>query len=260
MSWSTGFGRPALTNALPNETISEAQQTLTVNNPNLLPQMADNWDATLEYYFEPVGAVSVGWFHKTIKNYIVNGINVGTIGTGTDNGFNGEFPGFTQLTASNAGTAYVQGWEFTYQQQFTFLPGLLKGFAASANYTIISAHGNFGGTTNLSTDEVQGFIPETGNAAISWRYRKFSARVLYNLVGSHITTYTAASVGRNLYRYDFKTWNAGVAYQFSPSLSFTVDVSNLTNEPQRWYRGNPDQMQSILINGSTITFGVNGRF
>ena len=260
VSWSTGFGRPALNNSLPNEMISEAQQTLTINNPALLPQMANNWDATLEYYFEPVGAVSAGWFHKTIKNYIVNGINVGTIGTGTDNGFNGEYPGFSLLTSSNAGTAYVQGWEFTYQQQFTFLPGLLKGFAASANYTIISTHGNFGGTTNLTTDEVQGFIPETGNATLSWRYRKFSARVLYNFIGSHITTYTAGRVGRNLYRYDFKTWNAGVAYQFSPALSFTVDVSNLTNEPQRWYRGNPDQMQSTLLNGSTITFGVNGRF
>ena len=44
------------------------------------------------------------------------------------------------------------------------------------------------------------------------------------------------------------------------SLAFTVDVSNLTNEPQRWYRGIPSQMQQTIINGSTNTFGVNGRF
>ena len=51
---------------------------------------------------------------------------------------------WTLYTSANAGTAYVQGWEFSYQQQFTFLPGLLKGLSGSLNYTIIDTHGNFG--------------------------------------------------------------------------------------------------------------------
>jgi iron complex outermembrane receptor protein len=259
-SWSTGFGRPALNNALPNETVNETQQTLTINNSALLPQTAKNWDVSLEYYFEPVGAVSVGWFHKTIKDYIVTGVNVGTVASGNDNGYNGDYGGFSVLQSANAGTAVVQGWEFTYQQQFTFLPGLLKGLSASANYTILRTHGDFGGTSNLSTDEVADFIPETGNANLFWRYGKFSARVLFNFTSSYITTYTAASLGRNLYRYDYKTLTTGVAYQWRPSLAFTIDIANLTNEPQRFYRGNPDQMQNTIINGKTITFGVNGRF
>jgi len=260
LSWSTGFGRPALNNAMPNETVNETQQALTVNNASLLPQTANNWDATLDYYFEPVGSVSVGWFHKVIKDYIVTGTNIGTVGTGNDNGYNGEYPGFTLLTASNAGTATVQGWEFSYQQQFTFLPGLLRGLGASANYTIIKTAGDFGGTTTRSTDEVPGFIPEMGNASLSWRYRKFSTRLLYNFTGSYITNFTAATVGRNLYRYKYATLTAGVAYQFRPALNFTVDVGNLTNEPQRLYRGNPSQMSTTILNGTTITFGVNGRF
>jgi len=154
----------------------------------------------------------------------------------------------------------VQGWEFSYQQQFTFLPGLLRGLGASANYTIIKTAGDFGGTTTRSTDEVPGFIPEMGNASLSWRYRKFSTRLLYNFTGSYITNFTAATVGRNLYRYKYATLTAGVAYQFRPSLNFTVDVGNLTNEPQRLYRGNPSQMSTTVLNGTTITFGVNGRF
>ena len=93
----------------------------------------------------------------------------GTIGTGTDNGYHGEFPGWTRLTSSNAGTAKVTGWEFSYQQQSTLLPGLLKGFGASANYTLISTSGDFGGATSRSTNEVPGFIPRSGNATLSWR-------------------------------------------------------------------------------------------
>ena len=72
---------------VPNETPNEQQQTLTTNNPGLLPQMSENWDATLDYYFEPVGDISIGWFHKRITDYIVSGIAGSTIGTGPDNGY-----------------------------------------------------------------------------------------------------------------------------------------------------------------------------
>jgi len=98
ISWSTSFGRPQQANLLPNETPNEQNQTLAINNSALLPQTAENWDATLEYYFEPVGNVSVGWFHKTIKDYIVSGIIGPTIGTGPNNGFDGEYAGFTTVS------------------------------------------------------------------------------------------------------------------------------------------------------------------
>ncbi|PAW63199.1 MAG: hypothetical protein B9S34_14790, partial [Opitutia bacterium Tous-C1TDCM] len=129
LSWSTSFGRPPLSSLLPNETINETNQTLTVSNPSLLPQVAANWDASLDYYFEPVGSVSVGFFRKKISDYIVAGVIGGTIPVGPDNGYNGEYAGFTRLSSANAGTAFVQGWEFSYQQQLTFLPGPFRGLA-----------------------------------------------------------------------------------------------------------------------------------
>jgi hypothetical protein len=45
-----------------------------------------------------------------------------------------------------------------------------------------------------------------------------------------------------------------------PSLSLSADINNLTNSPQAFYRGIPDQMQSTIIQGTTITMGVSGRF
>ena len=38
-------------------------------------------------------------------------------------------------------------------------------------------------------------------SSCTWRYRSFSARVLYNYAGEYITTYSAASAARNIYRY-----------------------------------------------------------
>jgi iron complex outermembrane receptor protein len=260
LSWSTSFGRPALSHAYPNETPNEAQQTLTINNPGLLPQTASNWDATLDYYLKPVGTFSAGFFRKTISDYIVPGYVAGTVGTGSDNGYNGEYAGFTLLRSTNAGTAYVQGWEFSYLQQFTFLPSLLKGLSAAGNFTLIDTHGNFGGNTNLKSNQVAGFIPRSGNASISWQYRGFSVRLLGNHSGRYITSYSAASVGRNTYRFSRKVFNLGFAYQVRPSLTLTCDIDNLTNEEQALYRGIPDQTQSRNIPGTTITFGVSGRF
>jgi iron complex outermembrane recepter protein len=258
-SWSTSFGRPPLSNLLPNEAVNEAAQTITINNPSLLPQMAENWDATLEYYFEPVGSFSASWFHKTIEDYIINNVEGATVAAGNDNGFNGEYVGFRTLSRANAGTATVQGWEFSYQQQFTFLPGLLKGLSASANYTIIETSGDFGGTARRSTNQVPGFVPKMGNLGLAWRYGKFSARYSVNYVGTHITAFNAAA-HRSSFRFSRAITNAGVAYHFRPWATLTLDVANLFNEPEAFYRGARDRIQSYNIAGTTITMGVNGRF
>ena len=220
LSWSTSFGRPSFNNALPNETPNEANQTLTINNPALLPQSARNWDASLEYYFEPVGAFSIGWFHKSIRDYIVSGIVSGTVDSGNDNGYNGEYAGFTILRASNAGTATVKGWEFSYQQQFTFLPGILKGLSGMANFTRLETEGDFGGGGIRRTGQVAGFVPRSGNASLSWRYRGFSTRLLFNYTGEYLTSYTAASVGRNIYRRERRMGTSASPTRWGPpSLS-----------------------------------------
>lgn len=259
-SYSTSFGRAGLNDFLPAITINEANQFITVNNAGLRPQTAKNWDLALEYYFEPVGTLSVGWFHKSINDYIVRGQEVGIIGTGADNGYDGEYPGWSERTAVNANSVVAQGWEFSYQQQFTFLPGLLKGLAGSANYTWIDTHGVYEPGVYLTRREVAGFIPHAANASLSWRYRKFSARVLYNFTGEYITSYNAASPGIRLYRMSMKTVNAGIAYQLRPSLNLTFDVANLFNEPQVFYRGVKERTQRTIVNFVTVTAGINGRF
>ena len=260
LSWSTSFGRPALTNYLPNETFNDTAQTLTINNPSLLPQTASNWDAALEYYFEPVGNFSVSWFHKTIEDYLVSGIAIGTVPVGNNNGYNGEFGGYEMRTTENAGEAVVQGWELSYQQQFTFLPGLLKGFSLAANYTVLKTHGDFGGTVVRSSGEVADFIPRTGNLSLSYRYGAFSTRFLLNYTSSYLDDFSAASLGRNRWRDRRTTVNLGFGYQLNPRLSLNLDVSNLFNEPVSWYRGVPDQMERTIITGTTLNLGISGRF
>jgi iron complex outermembrane recepter protein len=259
MSYSTSYGRPPIGNLFPGETPNEANQWLTANNPGLGPYTAKNWDATLEYYFEPVGSLTFGWFHKDIRDFIVTA-EVGTIPDGLDNGYNGEYAGWTQRTNINAGDATAQGMEFAYQQQFTFLPGLLKGLAASFNYTRILTHGMREGTRYLTSREVVNFIPHAANASLSWRYRKFNTRLLYNFTGEHITTFNVNNPALSQFRFSMKTMNVSVGYEYRPWLNLSVTATNIFNEPQQWYIGYKDRLRRSIQNFVTVTVGVNGRF
>ena len=43
-------------------------------------------------------------------------------------------------------------------------------------------------------------------------------------------------------------------------MSFYVNVDNLTNEPQNYYRYIPSQLSQVVYYGPTVSIGVNGRF
>ena len=125
-SWSTAFARPNFANLIPTATVSEANQTVTGSNPALGPQYAKKTEAKLEYYFKPAGVFSAAFFNKRIADYVVTQ-EVGIIGFGPDNGYDGNYEGYRFFTSVNAGSAEVTGWEFAWLQQFTFMPGLLPG-------------------------------------------------------------------------------------------------------------------------------------
>ncbi len=261
-SWTTGFARPSLANAVTALSFNDTNQTVTFGNPALRPTKAKNWDFSLEYYFEPSSSFTVGWFHKTLNDYILSNQPIGVVGTGSDNEFNGEFSGYTILSNTNAGTAITQGWEFSYLQQFRFLPGLLKGLRLNANFTQIAAHGDYGiAGVYLKNKDVNGFIPRTMNVAVSWDYRKFSTSISYNYTAESIRgAYNISQPSRNRFMKSRELVNASLRYQLRPNLTLNFGVANLFNEPQRYYRSVADQMETFLMNGTTITGGIEGRF
>jgi iron complex outermembrane receptor protein len=257
-SWSTSFGRPPFTNLVPSASISDPNQTVTISNPAVGPQYAKNIDLSLQYYLQSSGVVSVGYFRKDIKDYILT-TNIGTVGAGNDNGFDGSYSGYALLSSRNAGKAEVTGWEFDYRQQLTFHPDWLKGFSVSRNFTLLKTQGDFGGTTVRSDKEVAGFIPRTGNASLNYGRGPYKFNVLLNYTGDYLATFSATPQC-NIYRRERTIVNTGVTYQWTPAVSLFLDVSNISNEPQKTYIGYQNRQQRVIYTGQAITFGVNGRF
>ncbi|MCX6951755.1 MAG: TonB-dependent receptor [Verrucomicrobia bacterium] len=261
-SWSTGMARPSLANAVTTLSINETAQQVTFGNPALKPTRSRNWDFALEYSFGNGSYAKLGWFHKRIDDYIRSGQSIGTVGIGADNGFNGQYEGYEILANSNAGSAFTQGWEFEYLQQFRFLPGLLRTLRLSTNFSKIMAHGDYGTPgVYLKTQDVNGFIPFTANATLSWDYRKFGTSVSWNYTDASIRgAYNVSAPSRNRYMLPRDLVNLNLRYQLPRNVTINFGVQNLFNEPQRYYRSVQDQMETFLIQGTTITGAIEGRF
>ena len=257
-SWSQSLGRPQMSNYLPLETSNDTAQTLTLNNASLQPQYANNWDAAVEYYFEPVGQLAVGYFRKNIAGFIFSD-TIGTVGRGSANGYNGSFEGYSLISSRNGGSAVIDGLELSYQQQFSFLPNVFKGLGAFANYTRLWTAGDYGSTGPRSTSDVERFIPETINAGLFWRHRGVGSRLFVSRISDFLDAYSS-DASRLSYKKARTTVNVSLSYQWRPWLEFSADLMNAFNEPHTFYRARPDRISYHSLNGTTLTFGVSGRF
>lgn len=258
-SWSTSFGRPAFTSLLPRANVNSGAQTVTVGNPALGPQYAKNTDLSLEYYFR-TGLVSAGYFKKNIKDYIVTS-EIGIVAGGTDNGFDGNYSGYRLLSSRNAGTANVEGWEFDYRQQLTFLPGALKGFALAGNFTYLMAEGDFGGSEIRKSKEVEGFIPKAGNVSLSYNYRRFGTRILLNHSDEYLLS-DNASAALFVYVKARTTVNWGLTYRIAAAATLFCDVTNIFGEPMVRYQYLPVRVSRYnRVNPpQALTVGVSGQY
>ena len=257
-SYSTGSARPAFGDVYPVTTVTYNTASglgqVRQSDPGLRPQFSDNLDASLEYYFEPVGVLSASVFHKRLTDFISSETRL--IDSGVNNGFGGDYAGFDLVTTRNFGSATIKGYELNYNQQLRQLPGVLKTLAVFANYTKITTNGSY---ANGSAELVR-FIPETANAGLSWRFHQLSWRAAYNYKSGYLMTYNANAFSRQRVT-DVGTWDYNVQYAFGPRLNVFLDVVNAFNKWASWYSGSdPGRVIMSEVYGTRIAVGVSGRF
>ena len=261
-SWAKSYGRPALANLITSPSANDALRTVTLGNPDLKPQIADNIDLKLEYYLGSTGMISVRGYRKNIRDYIAPAGRSGQlVGTGTDNGFEGLYDGYEIIQSSNNGTAKLKALEFDFRERLTFLPGVLKGLTARANYTYLETSGNRGGTVELKNGQVAGFVPRAYNVGLLYNYRTFGASFDMNYTGKYPVAYSLTSPGNgNLYRDSWRVMNAGVTYRVRPEATLFLNVNNIAQEGPRQYTYLEGRTRSLWIVPRSVKFGVTGQF
>ncbi|MDO8544622.1 MAG: TonB-dependent receptor [Opitutaceae bacterium] len=260
LGYAANIGRPGIGQLIPTTTVNFENRTVNTSNPALQSQVADNFDFSAEYYFEPAGVVSAGVFLKEIKRFIYTAGGQ-IIPTGQDNGFDGEFAGYTLTSQANGGFAKVKGLELNYNQQFTFLPGFWSGFGAFANFTKMEAEGNYGSGTAIAlapTPKIAGFNPLNANAGISYIRNKVTVRVQLNHRARYLLTFNA-NESRLVYARARTTVGVKTSYRLSRRFDAYFDVVNLFSEPdrEREFTGGRPQLYTMLV--PQLFFGINGR-
>ena len=251
-SYNRAISRPPVGSLLPSVTENLDAMTISMGNPNLKPYHTNNFEASIEKYFEPIGQFSIGVFLKEISGYTRSVSS--TVGPQGIDG-SGTYAGFTLTTTEPAGSARVRGFEASYQQQLSFLPGAFKGLGVFANYTALQTEGNFGGTT--VANRLANLVPKSGNAGMSYRYRGLDARLLFNWRGQ---MYRGTTTGIDVFNEPRLFVDLKLQYTINRRYDVFLDVTNVFDEPTstfttlngiNWYQ---------LKQGTLFTAGVRGRF
>ena len=229
---SQGVSRPTFDQLNPKGTISgtyvgtyQAYFNGTMGNANLKPEKAEQFDASVEYYFKPGSLVHISPFYKQIHNYIANGVVLVTstldavvAGGTTDQGTMGcktpiNVGDACQQTITAAvvqplnqkQNAIVRGVETGLQTYFDFLPDPFNGFGVDANYTMLSSSQPGALAYDMKGQKING-LPMIGlskntfNIAAMYDKEPISIRLAYNWRDDFLVT-TAAYQTTNTYNY-----------------------------------------------------------
>jgi iron complex outermembrane receptor protein len=256
-SYSTSIGRPGIASIIPSLTVNEQAERLTVANTSLKPQRANNFDFTLEYYFEPIGLFSTSFFLKEVSDFIYTDSSR-VVPAGASNGFDGLYSGYAITTTANGGDARYRGFEVNYQQQFTFLPGFLSGFGVNMNYTQLQTKGDYGG--KVATTQVAGFRPRTGNIALNYRFSKYEVRVQTNWLDTYLTS-VSTNAALLTYEAPRVVTSAKFTYKISNRTSFYFNWDNIFRRAEvSSYRAFPDRVSTTRLVYPGIAAGIQGRY
>jgi TonB-dependent receptor len=208
--YGRGLSRPNFSDLVSFASIAPGgvRTTSSIGNPNLKAEHADNIDLLYERSLNPVGLLQAGVFYKRLTDPIVplsTKLADETI----------------QTQPQNAGDAYVYGFEVSFQQHFTYLPGLARGLGLSANYGYTASQVTFpavlnpdGSPTGISRTDKPDLLrqaPHTWNISPTYDRRNLSVRLglAYNAANIFSYGYSDSNAGPIVYTGGDPTSNTG---------------------------------------------------
>jgi TonB-dependent receptor len=261
LAYTRSIGRPNYNSLSPGASSSFEdanndglfEGSVSFGNPALKPYLADALDATAEWYFAKGGLIAVGVFAKFIKDPIFTQSYTQT--NVSFAGRNYARLGFSQPL--NADKGDIVGVEIAYQQQFTFLPGLLSGFGVEANLTLTSSTLRTPGRENTTFPNQSDLI-----YGVQLFYQKgpVEASIAYHHTGRSLLA-LGANATADQFSDDFRRLDAKASFAITRNISVYAEAQNLTDEPTRQYQaGRRDWIIQNERYGRVYNFGASVKF
>jgi TonB-dependent receptor len=249
-------------------TVNDTQNppTVSLGNPDLRPEHANNFDILVEQYLSPLGLVSAGYFYKALSDPIIATQTRPT---------SGPFAGYLVSQPGNAGSAKLQGFEIGYQQHLGFLSRAFGGFGLSANYSYTTSEAR-GIPLRTDSPALLRQAPHTWNVSPTYDRGRLSMRVGMSYNGAGIFAYQyqdlnsdgtpmkasdlaaggTAGPGGDSYLYAHYQVDAQATMRLASAVSVVVYGLNLNNEVFGFYNGGPQYVVQREFYKPTFAIGV----
>ncbi len=238
-NWAKNLARPRPSDLVPNinclddATVSATNDVCTAGNPDLKPYRADQWEANLAWYPNRDTLLSVGYYKKYEKSFVVPNV------TRSDVDLFGDGLLYTVRQPTNGFGALLDGIEGSAQTAFTFLPAPFDGLGASANVTYARAiRTNLtNSATNQPLEEYPGLSKWTYNASVFYDKDWLNARLSYNYRSSWLVEAVNAVNSNNpIYRKGEGYLDGKVTFRFPEwHYSLFMEMQNIGKEYSRSY-------------------------
>lgn len=235
----------------------QAPKYVSLGNPNLKAEHADNFDILYEHYLTPVGLIQAGFFYKNLSDPIVSTQTQPTTGA---------YAGLFVTQPINAGSAWLTGFELAYQQRLTFLPGVLRGAGISANYSYTDSQAKNVIQGRSDSPALLRQAPKTWNISPTYDTKRFSVRVgmtfndamIYQYQWSDGADPVAGIHGPagDTYLYKHFQVDAQGTVQLRKGLSLIAYGLNLNNEVFGFYNGSPQYVLQREFYKPTLAGGL----
>lgn len=262
VAYSRTLGRPALTQISPGLELTRSDVDPNfagfgvAGNPFLDPVHSDNFDASLEWYYDKGSYLSVAAFMKNIDTTIFRD----PVPTPRD--INGEV--FSVTTFGNFGGTKLKGVELGAAHAFTYLPGLLRHLGVTGNFTYIDENSDL---RDQEGDPIgrRGLSKYTYNIGAYYDDKKFNLRLAYN--------WRSAFTRREIVQLGFARPEAlpeieaargqldlAARFNLNRNIRFTADATNLTNTGTFRYLKYEQLVNYVSLAGRRFNLGVQVSF
>ncbi len=226
LAYTHSLARPNYFDLAPYRQILADDEEIYVGNPSLKATLSKNFDIMIDRYLGSVSLVSIGYFHKSISDFIVTQKSTDPVTS------------YELYQPVNGGDGSINGLEASAQFQLPFL----KGLGLYLNYTYTGSkikHFNIEGRDGDDLP-LPGSPKHTFNTSVSYETGPLGLRLLGNYHSDFIDSEEGA-IGENAWEdryYDSSfTLDFNGTYRFSKQAQMFFEISNLTNQPMRFYQG-----------------------
>lgn len=279
--------RPDFLAITPSARITSGQNYIRANNSKLRPSYAVNYDASVSFYENNIGLLTISGFYKDVTDLILQtkfrstqtGVQLPE-GANIPDSWRGTGPE-TDLYINNPYLTIYKGFEIEWQTHFWYLPSFLNGLVLNVNYTRIFSQTHkwipkvvrdrminpppfvqwsYKVVDSSSAQRMPDQPSHIANITLGYDLGGFSARLSY-LYQTDKVDYLDNNKLLNAFTGAYERWDLTLQQKLAWGLMAFANFTNMSNTPDESFRGDKYRSLDYLeYYGFTLDLGVRYTF